>query len=65
MAVRVEQMTSEVAVFDGEVPLSEAQLEKVARLVMRRIDAMQRSQKWSREATQLRRSVAPKLDIEG
>jgi hypothetical protein len=64
VAVRIEEMTSEVAVFDGEVPLSEAQLDKVARLVIRRIEAQQRSQKWTREATQLRRSVAPRLDIE-
>jgi hypothetical protein len=54
MAVHVEEMTSEVSAFDADLPLSEAQLDKLARVIMQRIERRRREDKLSAEATTLR-----------
>jgi hypothetical protein len=61
MPVYVEEMTSEVAVFEGELPLTEAQIEKLVKLVLRRLEEKQREVRHIREATVLRREAAPPL----
>jgi len=61
MPVYVEEMTSEVAVFEGELPLTEAQIEKLVKLVLRRLEEKQREVRHIREATVLRRDAASPL----
>ncbi len=63
MPVHVEEMTSEVAVFEGDLPLTEAQLDKLVRLVLQRLGDKQREAKQAREATTLRQEAAPPLLI--
>jgi len=48
--VHVERATSEMAVFDGELPLSERQLERLAEQVAVRIEKRKRSRReWASE----------------
>ena len=63
MPVHVEEMTSEVAVLDGDLPLSEQQMEKLAALVLRRLEEKQRAERQTREATALRRQARPPLPV--
>ena len=37
MPVHIEEMTSDVTIVEGELPLTPAQIEKLCKLVMRRI----------------------------
>jgi hypothetical protein len=59
MAVHVERMTSEVGVFDGELPLSEAQIEKLLKRLQQCLERKERDSQLAREATTLRPSAAP------
>jgi hypothetical protein len=61
MPVHVEEMTSEVAVLDGDLPLSERQMETLAALVLRRLEEKQRAERQMQEATTLRRQARPPL----
>jgi hypothetical protein len=63
MPVHVEEMTSEVAVMDGDLPLSEKQVEKLVQIVLRRLEEKTREAEMSREATALRRSARPRIQI--
>lgn len=63
MPVHVEEITSEVAVLDGDLPLSERQLEKLAALVLRRLEEKKRTERQVREATVLRRQARPSLQV--
>jgi hypothetical protein len=63
MPILVEEMTSEVAVFDGEVPLTQEQLDKLVRLVIQRLENKGLEAKRRREATELRRHAAAPFDI--
>lgn len=58
MPVHVEEMTSEVTVADGELPLTSAQVEKLVRLVMSRLVEREREAARSSEATRLRRQAS-------
>jgi hypothetical protein len=63
MPVHVEEMTSDVAVLDGDLPLTEAQMEKLVKLVLQRLEEKQREARQFREATALRREAAPPLRV--
>ena len=63
MPFHIEQVTSEVTVLDGDLPLTDAQLEKLVRLIMRRLDDKTRDAALSHEASAIRRHVAPPLRI--
>ena len=58
MPVHVGRLDSEVTVIDGELPLNEAQIEKLVQIVLQRLDARQRESHRAREATMLKRSAA-------
>lgn len=58
MPVHVEEMTSEVSIVEGELPLSPAQIEKLVRLVMSRLAEKHRDDERVREATRLRRQAS-------
>ncbi len=63
MPVHIDEMTTEVAAIDGDLPLSEAQIEKLVTRVIERLAERQSQQRQSREATRLRRQAAPPLRI--
>lgn len=63
MPVHIEEMTSEVAVVEGELPLSDAQLDKLVKKVLERLAEKQRDDKHVRSATELRRGARPQLMI--
>jgi hypothetical protein len=59
MPVHVGEVSSEVSVADGELPLSPAQLEQVVAAVMRRLEQRDRDRHDARDATALRSQAAP------
>lgn len=60
MTVHIEEMSSEVTVVEGELPLTPAQLDKLVKLVMKCIADRKLDMSRNREATQLKRqSSAP------
>jgi hypothetical protein len=61
MALHIEDLVSEVAVFDGDLPLSEAQTEKLVRLVLARLAEKDRDARRTHDATALRHSATPPL----
>jgi hypothetical protein len=61
MPVHVGEMTSEVSVADGELPLSPGQLEQVVAAVLRQLEQRDRDRRDSKEATVLRASATPAL----
>jgi hypothetical protein len=50
-------------VSDGELPLSEAQIERLIKLVLARLERNQRNREGVREATGLRTQAAPQIPI--
>ncbi len=59
MPVHVEDMTSRVGIVDGELPLSEIQVEKLVQIILRRVEQQQRESDGAREATTVRPQAAP------
>ena len=64
MPVHIEEMSSEVTVFDGELPLSPAQLERLIQIVIQRLEHKKRTERQHQEATKLRPQSAPPTPIE-
>lgn len=64
MPIHIEQMTSNVTALHGDLPLTEAQIEKLVKLLMKRMEEKQHSQKQGQEASKIRRSVIPPSGIE-
>jgi len=63
MPLNVNEVSAEVAVFDGELPFSEAQIEHLVTLVARRLAVRSREEAWLHEATTLRSGVTPSMGI--
>ena len=61
MPVHVEEMTSDVTVFEGDLPLTRDQVDKLVQLVLQRLQEKQREAEQTREATALRREAAPPM----
>lgn len=61
MPVHIEQMSSEVTVFDGELPLSPTQVERLVQIILQRLERREYSKRQQREATQLRPQAAPPM----
>lgn len=61
MPIHVGELTSEVTMFDGELPLSEAQLDKLVARVLERLDRRRWQAERAREATTLRPRAMPPL----
>ena len=59
MPVHIEEMATEVTVLDGELPLTERQVEKLVCKVLERLEEKRRESHRIREATALRRGAAP------
>ena len=64
MPVNVEQMTADVSIVEGELPFSEAQLERLVALVAHRLEQRARDKASSREATRFRSGVIPSSGVE-
>ena len=62
MPVFVEEMSSEVSVVEGELPLSPSQIEKLVQLVLKRLAEKQQDDRRRREATQIRRQAAESFE---
>jgi hypothetical protein len=63
MPIHVEEMTSNVEVFDGAMPLTEAQTEQLVRLVLQRLEQKQCEAQQRHEDTALRRGAMLPLEI--
>lgn len=63
MPVHVEEMTSEVAVLDGDLPLSEKQVEKLVLVVLRRLEAKKSETESNRNATMLNLAARPAIRV--
>lgn len=59
MPVHVGEMTSELGILDGDLPLSEGQIEKLVDIVVDRLDRRQRESQSISEATELRSRATP------
>ncbi len=61
MPVHVEEMTAEVGVFEGDLPLNAEQIDKLVKIVLRRLEQKQREAVQSRDATSLRSTSVPRV----
>lgn len=59
MTVHIEDMQTDVTVFDGDLPLSPEQIEKLVKLVLRRLEEQQQNTRSNQQATQIRNSAIP------
>ncbi len=59
MPVHVEEMNSEVAAYDGDLPLSPAQIDKLVNIILQRLEQKQSHESRTREATRLSSTVIP------
>jgi hypothetical protein len=59
MPVHIENMTSEVTAFSGDLPLSQEQIELLVQIVLKRLERVEREAKLGREATAIRAQAAP------
>lgn len=57
MPVHVNEMTSEVAAFEGDMPLSREQMDKLVELVLQRLEERQRVHEQVRELSDIRPSA--------
>ena len=60
MPVHIEDMQTEVTVFDGDLPLSPPQIEKLVKIVLMRLEEKQRNARNNSQATEIRNSIVPK-----
>lgn len=60
----IENVSSEVTVLAGDLPLSAQQIDKLVQLVIARLKEMEREGKNSREATAVRSQATPALPFE-
>jgi hypothetical protein len=64
MPIHIGEVSSEVAVSRGELPLSDAQLDALVKAVMERLEQARRDAKRAREATRVRPSSTPRSPVE-
>ena len=60
MPVHIDDMQTEVTVFDGDLPLSPPQIEKLVKIVLQRLEEKQRNARNNSQATEIRNSIVPK-----
>lgn len=63
MPVHVEEMSTEVTAMDGELPLTEGQIERLVQIILKRLDGKQREARKAQDAVSLKRSVAPSARV--
>jgi hypothetical protein len=62
MPVQIEKMTSDVAVHEGDLALTQAQMEKLVSLVINKLEARAREAQKARSATKLKRQASRPLE---
>lgn len=63
MPVHIANIDSEVTVMDGELPLTEQQVEKLVQIVIKRLEAAQREAQKGKDATTLKRCAMPSARV--
>lgn len=63
MPFHIEEVKSEVTVIDGELPLTEVQIEKLVRLIAQRLEGKRKDAALSHQESAISRHVAPPLRI--
>ena len=63
MPIEIQRLESDITVLDGELPLSEEQIQMLVERVCAHLEAKQRQEQRERETTALRHSAAPPLKI--
>lgn len=63
MPFHIEEIRSDVSVVEGELPLTPAQIEKLVRIVLKRLESKDRDSRLAHEATSIQRHVAPPLRV--
>lgn len=58
MPIHVEDMTTEVEAFEGELPLSAAQLDRLVEMVIQRLEEKQRGNDMRQAITEIRSGSA-------
>lgn len=61
MPVHINEVNSELDVIQGDMPLSEQQIELLVRIIMDRLEKQQRQARRIEQATTVRRASAPSL----
>jgi hypothetical protein len=59
MPVHIDDMQTDVTVFDGDLPLSPPQIEKLVKIVLMRLEEKQRNARSNNQATEIRNSAIP------
>ena len=60
MPVHVENLSTNVEAFEGELPLSRAQLERLVELVIARLEEKQRTERARQESSEIRGEATPR-----
>jgi hypothetical protein len=63
MPVHIEEMSTEVTALDGELPLTERQIERLVQIILKRLEAKQREARQTQEAVSLKRGAAPRARV--
>jgi len=63
MPLHIEELTSDVSIMDGDVPLTEAQKEALVQMVMRRLSEKAKEGERKARATEVRRQAAKSLEV--
>jgi hypothetical protein len=63
MPFHIEEVKSDVTVIDGDLPLTEAQLEKLVRVIAQRLEGKQKAAALAHQESAISRHVAPPLRV--
>jgi hypothetical protein len=61
MPLNIEEMRSDVTVFQGDLPLNQQQIEQLVSIVMQRLEEKERAAERSREAAMIRHQATPAM----
>lgn len=59
MPIHINEMTSDVTVYEGDLPLNQAQIERLVRLVLQRLEEEQSARRLSQYNSQFRSTAIP------
>jgi hypothetical protein len=59
MPIHIEEMTTDITLMDGELPLTEAQVEVLVARVLARLREQEKADQYMRETTAIRRRAVP------
>lgn len=64
MPVQIEELSSDVSLVEGDLPLTEAQIEKLAKLILKKLTDKQQDALRMKEATKLKRQSSTPFEAE-